>query len=161
MKKDLSLLFVCLGNICRSPAAECMMRRITKAANLDYKIYCDSAGTHASTGSAPDARMCSAAADRGLGISGRSRPVVKADFKHFDYIFTMDEDNYHRCMRLADTAEQRAKIHRLLAGKGVSLKDASPKEVPDPYYGLDQGFEKVLDLVESACYSWLEHFKKN
>lgn len=156
MKKDLSLLFVCLGNICRSPAAEQIMRDMSQKADLGYQVYCDSAGTHATPGFPPDVRMSQAAMKRGFKLAGKSRKLVQADYKHFDYIFTMDEDNYQRCVQVASSEPAKSKVHRLLEHCAQT-----PKIIEDPYYGGNTGFEQGLDRIELACHSWLEYFKKH
>jgi len=142
------VLMVCMGNICRSPTAEAVLRHKLQAAGLGDTVSVDSAGTHAwHTGSPPDHRSTSHAARRGYSLSGlRAREVVEADFDQFDLILAMDWDNLalleERC-----PPPYRRKLGRLT--EHCRLHD-SPV-VPDPYAGGAQGFEVVLDLVEDAC----------
>ncbi len=143
----LRVLFVCLGNICRSPTAEAVLRHKLAAAGLDRQVEVDSAGTgdwH--IGKAPDARTQSAAARRGYDLSGlRGRQVQKDDFQRFDLILAMDKNNLSHLFGLAYKGVQ-AELDLFLRRYQISID-----EVPDPYYGGDQGFEQVLDLVEHAC----------
>jgi protein-tyrosine phosphatase len=142
-----SILFVCMGNICRSPAGENVMRRQLQKAGLADQIVCDSAGTigyHA--GDAPDSRMCVAGQQRGLPMTGIARQVTRADLDKFDLILAMDDDNYAELEQLA-TSNNRHKLKRFCE-YCVSHPDT---EVPDPYYGNAAGFEHVLDLLEDGC----------
>jgi protein-tyrosine phosphatase len=142
------VLMVCMGNICRSPTAEAVLRHKLDAAGLGETVTVDSAGTHAwHAGAPPDQRSSSHAARRGYNLAGlRAREVVDADFDQFDLILAMDWDNLalleERC-----PLPQRRKLGRLT--EHCRLHD-SPI-VPDPYAGGAQGFEEVLDLVEDAC----------
>lgn len=143
-----SILVVCMGNICRSPTAEAVLRHKLRGAGLHDAVMVDSAGTHAwHAGSPPDARSVAHAARRGYDLTGlRAREVVEADFDQFDLILAMDWDNLtlleERC-----PPPYRRKLGRLT--EHCRLHD-SPV-VPDPYAGGAQGFEEVLDLVEDAC----------
>jgi protein-tyrosine phosphatase len=143
-----SVLMVCMGNICRSPTAEGVLRHKLRAAGLGDQVTVDSAGTHAwHEGEPPDRRSQQHALARGYDLSDqRSRPVVAADFERFDLILAMDWDNLalleDQCPR-----EQRAKLARL---SEHAVRHTSPV-VPDPYSGGRAGFEQVLDLVEDAC----------
>lgn len=144
----LSVLFVCLGNICRSPTAEGVLRRKLEQAGLAGRVRVDSAGTgHWHVGEAPDQRSQAAAKRRGYDLSAlRARQVSAADFLVFDYVLAMDEDNLAALQRLAPAAERhRARLYL------AWLPDGSPREVPDPYYGGEAGFEQVLDLLEAAA----------
>ncbi|HQT00690.1 MAG: phosphotyrosine protein phosphatase [Hydrogenophilales bacterium 16-64-46] len=141
------VLFVCMGNICRSPMAEGMFRKAVHEAGLDGRIEIDSAGTHAyHIGSAPDPRAQQAIRQRGVDISGlRGRKVEDADFEYYDYILGMDGDNIDRLKQRAP-ARHHDKIHRLL-----SFSRKYPNlDVVDPYYGGPQGFEENLDMIEDA-----------
>jgi protein-tyrosine phosphatase len=143
-----SILVVCMGNICRSPTAEAVLRQKLREAGLHDAVKVDSAGTHAwHAGSPPDARSVTHAARRGYDLTGlRAREVVEADFEQFDLILAMDWDN------LALLEERCPPPHRRKLGRLTEhcrLHD-SPV-VPDPYAGGAQGFEEVLDLVEDAC----------
>ena len=142
------VLMICMGNICRSPTAEGVLRRKLQQAGLAAEVDVDSAGTHAlHKGAPPDKRAVAVAAERGYDLAKiRARPVVDADFQRFDLILAMDWDNLalleDQCPR-----EHRAKLGRL---SEHAVRHASPV-VPDPYSGGRAGFEEVLDLVEDAC----------
>ncbi|XKE46767.1 low molecular weight phosphotyrosine protein phosphatase [Halomonas organivorans] len=140
------VLFVCLGNICRSPTAEGMFRRHLTEAGLDGRVEVDSCGIGSwHLGKAPDPRAQAAAASRGLDLSAlRARQLDDRDFDRFDYLLAMDEDNLSvlQARRPADCA---AHVGLLLEFAGLP-----GRAVPDPYYGGDAGFEEVLDLVEAA-----------
>jgi protein-tyrosine phosphatase len=139
------ILMVCLGNICRSPLAEGIL-----ASKLDpTKYFVDSAGTAGyHTGELPDRRSIAIARQYGLDISyQRSRKFVRNDFQTFDYIFAMDQSNYTNILRLAETQEDRDKVQMILN----QISPNSNAEVPDPYYGGDQGFENVYQMLDEAC----------
>jgi len=147
----LRLLFVCMGNICRSPAAECMMRQLVAEAGLGGAIECDSAGTIGyHSGSAPDARMRAAGRQRGLRIDGAARQITRDDFERFDLILVMDRENLRNVTRLAPGHPTPV---RLLCDFATHHTDT---EVPDPYYGGESGFHHVLDLVADACHGLLD-----
>jgi len=141
-----SVVFVCMGNICRSPAAEGVLKALAAGRGVAGRLRVDSAGTityHA--GKPPDPRMCQAAARRGYRLDGHSRRFQPEDAERFDLVVAMDREN------LADLAEicgRRPANARLLAD---FLPPGSPADVPDPYYGGAQGFDVVLDLMEEAC----------
>lgn len=141
------VLFVCMGNICRSPMAEGMFRKAVRDAGLEGKVEVDSAGTHAyHIGSPPDARAQQAIRQRGVDISGlRGRKVEDGDFERFDYILAMDGDNVSRLLQRAPQ-HHKDKVRRLLA---FSRKYPN-LDVVDPYYGGPQGFEENLDMIEDA-----------
>ena len=152
-KEKTSVLFVCMGNICRSPTAEGVFRKLVADAGLAERIQSDSAGTHAfHTGSAPDHRAQAAAERRGFKLSDiRSRPIAADDFIHFDYILAMDLDN------LEVLHEHAGDEHRDKVMLFLQFADGDAQsEVPDPYYGGSAGFERVLDLVEHASRALLE-----
>ena len=141
------VLFVCMGNICRSPMAEGMFRKAVRDAGLEGQIEADSAGTHAyHVGSPPDPRAQAAIRQRGVDIGGlRGRKVEDVDFERFDYILAMDGDNMDRLMQRAP-ARHQDKVRRLL-----SFSRKYPNlDVVDPYYGGPQGFEENLDMIEDA-----------
>lgn len=149
------ILMVCLGNICRSPLAEGIL-----ASKLDpTKFQVDSAGTAGyHVGNLPDRRSIATAKQHGLDISyQRSRKFVKNDFQTFDYIFAMDESNYDNILALAETTEDRAKVHLILN----QISPNSNAEVPDPYYGGDQGFENVYQMLDKACSIFAEKLSKS
>lgn len=148
-----SVLFVCMGNICRSPTAEGVFRKVVSDADLDADILVDSAGTHAyHVNEPPDRRARAAAERRGFPLENiRARRVVVEDFERFDYVLAMDEDN------LLILKESAPEHHRRKIALFLDFADSSPVlEVPDPYYGGSTGFERVLDLVESASRDLLE-----
>ena len=141
------VLMVCMGNICRSPMAEGVLRKAVQEAGLERVVETDSAGTHAyHIGSSPDPRAQQATSRRGVDISQlRGRKVEDADFEAFDYILVMDQDNYSKLIRRAPE-QYHSKIRRLL-----SFSRKYPNlDVVDPYYGGPQGFEENLDMIEDA-----------
>jgi len=153
------ILFVCLGNICRSPTAEGVMRRMVAEAGLDGEIEIDSAGTGAwHVGSPPDPRSTQAAHRRGTVLQGRARQVTADDFDRFDLLLAMDATNLHELRQRAPDADARAKV-RLLREFDPASADAVDLDVPDPYYGGPRGFDTVLDLVEAACAGLLEEIR--
>lgn len=150
--EKVSILFVCMGNICRSPTAEGIFRHLVDQADLSGKISVDSAGTHAYHEGAPaDSRAKAAAASRGYDLSDiRARKIVDEDFERFDYVIAMDEHNVDLLKEQADS-NYSSKISLFL-----DFSPGEQTEVPDPYYGGVAGFEKVLDLVEEASRGLLE-----
>jgi len=146
--KQIKILFICMGNICRSPTAHAVFRQMVLAKGLQRQILIDSAGTHAyHVGNSPDGRSSKAALLRGVDMSDLvARQLSSVDFEVFDYLLVADDDNFY-FVQEACPAEHRHKIAYILE----YAKDAWNKEVPDPYYGKGDGFEKVLDLLESAC----------
>ena len=152
-----SVLFVCMGNICRSPTAEGVFRRQLKTTNLDRLVTADSAGTHAyHIGEAPDLRAQRAAAGRGYDLSGiRARKIVVQDMSHFDLVLAMDR----KCLDAIRVICPPEYVERLALFMDYAQK-FSEGEVPDPYYGAGDGFERVLDMVEDASAGLLEAIKK-
>jgi protein-tyrosine phosphatase len=142
------ILFVCLGNICRSPTAEAVFRDLVSRAAMPFEIEVDSAGTHAyHAGDPPDERAIAAARRRGIDMSRlRARKVLAEDFERFDLLLAMDEQNLRQLRELAPSS-RRDRV-RLLLDYAPQLER---REVPDPYYGDATGFEEVLDLVEEAA----------
>lgn len=151
------VLFVCMGNICRSPTAEGVFRHLVTTEQLAHRIEIDSAGTHAyHIGNPPDVRSQAAALRRGIDISSlRARRVSAVDFDRFDYVLAMDEDNL---MHLAAVcpAEHRGKAKLMLE----FAQHLNERNVPDPYYGGPAGFERVLDLVEAAAEGLLADIRR-
>ncbi|MEM8804774.1 MAG: low molecular weight protein-tyrosine-phosphatase [Cyanobacteria bacterium P01_G01_bin.38] len=141
------LLFVCLGNICRSPSAENIMNHLIEQ-NSVTDITCDSAGTSSyHIGSAPDRRMTAAAKQRGIQLVGQARQFSPKDFEQFDWILAMDHSNYRDILSLDTTGQYEHKV-RLMCDFCTQHAD---KEVPDPYYGGPEGFNYVIDLLLDAC----------
>jgi protein-tyrosine phosphatase len=150
--------FVCLGNICRSPTAEGVFRRLVSEAKLNSSIEIDSAGTgDYHVGESPDKRARTAAQQRGYPLTGNARQFKVGDFARFDYVLAMDGDNLSALKRLAPTDDARSKIHLLREFDATSPAGA---EVPDPYYGGAAGFDQVIDICERACAGLLEHIRE-
>ncbi|HEY9749630.1 MAG TPA: low molecular weight protein-tyrosine-phosphatase [Allocoleopsis sp.] len=148
------LLFVCLGNICRSPSAENIMDYLIEQAGLASEIICDSAGTSSyHIGSAPDRRMTAAAKQRGIVLKGQARQLQKSDFEQFDLILAMDQENYQDILALDPAGQYRDRV-RLMC---EFCSQYSEREVPDPYYGGPEGFNHVIDLLLDACGGLLQH----
>ena len=143
------ILFVCLGNICRSPTAEAAMRGLVAEAGLTDEIEVDSAGTGSwHVGDPPDERSVEAARRRGLRLDGRARMVTDADFEAADLLVAMDRANRDELLELAPGDAAAARVRMLLADP--------ERDVPDPYYGGSDGFDRVLDVVEEGCRALLE-----
>jgi len=143
------LLFVCMGNICRSPTAEGVMRHLLREEGLEDEITIDSAGTGAwHVGNPPDRRATAAAAARGIVLEGAARQVRPSDFDDYDLLLAADRENLADLRAIAPDDEARAKVRLLREFDPHSHGDL---DVPDPYYGGPGGFEEVLDLVEAAC----------
>lgn len=155
--KPYSILFVCMGNICRSPTADGVLRHMVVAEGLKERVTVDSAGTHNyHPGSPPDPRSQEHAALRGYDLSTlRARQISESDFEAFDLILAMDWDNLARLQDLCPT-QHLCKIRRLTE---FCLAHNSPV-VPDPYYDGPSAFEHVLDLVEDACNGLMQHVRK-
>ncbi|MEL7085856.1 MAG: low molecular weight protein-tyrosine-phosphatase [Cyanobacteria bacterium P01_A01_bin.3] len=142
------LLFVCLGNICRSPTAEGVMRHLVSEAGLAEEIVCDSAGTSAyHVGEPPDRRMQQAASAQGMPLGGRARQFERSDFEDFDLILAMDRDNYRNILRLDPNGAYADKVQMMCS----YCTKHGDREVPDPYYGGADGFRYVVDLLKDAC----------
>lgn len=151
------ILFVCLGNICRSPAAQGVMERLVLEKGLDSKYEIDSAGLYGGhAGDLPDSRMRVHARRRGLELTHRSRQVRESDFDRFDIIVAMDDSNFDRLRRLAPTPEDEAKVVRM-----ADYFSSHPWAdcVPDPYYDGAEGFENALDLIEDGCKTMLDRLE--
>lgn len=155
--RQVNILFVCMGNICRSPTAHGVFRKLVREARLEHRVRMDSAGTHAfHVGEGPDPRAQETARRRGVDLSDlRARKAREEDFHVFDLILAMDQDNYHSLSRLCPPG---------LEWKIGLLMDYAPelrmREVPDPYYGGATGFERVFDLVEAAAQGLLEDIRR-
>ena len=144
----MKLLFVCLGNICRSPAAENIMNAQIKRAGLGAEIICDSAGTSSyHGGDTPDRRMTESLKKRGYVVQGRARQFFPEDFEQFDLILAMDRDNYRNILAQDRQGKYKNKV-KMICDYAQNHPD---QEVPDPYYGGQAGFEHVIDLLEDAC----------
>lgn len=144
------VLFVCSGNICRSPTAEAVMRRLIDEAGFAADLEVDSAGTgdwHA--GEPPDPRAVAAAAERGLAVTGVARQVSPADFADFDLLLAVDEENLQRLRRMAPP------------GSTAQLRLLGEDDVPDPYYGGPDGFDLVLDMLEKDCRALLDELRQD
>lgn len=151
-ERRLNVLFVCMGNICRSPTAEGIFQKLLKDQQLDHLIGVDSAGTHAyHLGEQPDQRACETALARGVDIRGlRARRVTAEDFERFDYILAMDGDNVDNLREICPPS---------MIKKIKLFMDFAPeqrvRDVPDPYFGGQRGFERVFDLVNAAAQGFL------
>lgn len=151
------ILFVCLGNICRSPAAEGIMRQLIERRGLQDKIEVDSAGTYGGhAGSLPDRRMRVHARQRGYELTHLSRRITRDDFEYFDLIIAMDASNMSNLRQMAATLDEARKIVPM---SRYFRQHTSYDYVPDPYYEGAEGFEIVLDLLEDACESLLDSIK--
>ena len=152
------VLFVCTGNICRSPTAEAIFRKLAADAGMAGAVAADSAGTHGyHIGEPPDSRAQKAAAKRGYDLSAlRARTIEGADFQRFDLILAMDEDHYSILSSMA----QPAAAHKLKLMMTYAQRFRE-RDVPDPYYGGPQGFERVLDLLEDAAGGLLRSLRKD
>lgn len=152
--KKVSVLFVCMGNICRSPTAQAVFESFVQRSGLAQAIQVDSAGTHAyHLGSQPDQRSQQAALGRGLDLTQqRARKIQAADFTEFDYVLAMDLQNLRALQSYAQAKQaQNLKLFMEFASRWRE------REVPDPYYGGSQGFERVLDMIEDASEGLLAH----
>ncbi|MTJ30573.1 low molecular weight protein-tyrosine-phosphatase [Aphanizomenon sp. UHCC 0183] len=153
------LLFVCLGNICRSPSAENIMNHLIDQARLNNTILCDSAGTAGyHIGAAPDRRMSAAAENKlGFKLIGQARQFQIRDFQEFDLILAMDRNNYDDILAVDRSGQYHSKV-RLMCD---FCSTHTLKEVPDPYYGGVEGFNHVIDLLMDACEGLLKHITEN
>lgn len=150
------ICFVCLGNICRSPTAEGVMRHLVAARGRIAEFALDSAGTSGwHVGEPPDKRATAAAARRGIHLDGGARRIVGADLTRFDLVLAMDLDNLHAIQALAAQHPGTAKIALFRSFDPTAPPDA---EVPDPYYGGPQGFDEVIDICMRAATGLLDHF---
>jgi protein-tyrosine phosphatase len=151
------ILFVCMGNICRSPTAEGVMRRLLEEEGLADRVEIESAGTGGwHVGQPPDARATLAARRRGVTLDGAARQVRPCDFRDFDLVIAMDRSNLRELLALAPDEDAAEKVRLLREFDPASSGDL---DVPDPFYGGDRGFETVLDLVEAACRGLLDELR--
>lgn len=149
------VLFVCMGNICRSPAAEIVFRKLAADSGREKEFVVDSAGTIGyHHGAAPDPRMSATLQRRGYTVTGKARRISVYDLDKFDLILTMDEENLTAVQKLDSTGANRHKIRPFVE---FCSHNSDPR-VPDPYYGGQRGFEHVLQLLEDGCGGVLEHF---
>lgn len=158
IKRSIKVLFVCMGNICRSPTAEGAFRKLVEEQGLASAIQIDSAGTHAyHVGEAPDRRAQAAAKNRDIDLSSlRGRQFDSSDFQDYDYVLVMDQSNFCN-MQALDNGDGEARLSLFL-----DFSHKYPEnEVPDPYYGGIRGFEHVLDLIQDACEGLLEHIRRH
>jgi protein-tyrosine phosphatase len=155
--KKVNVLFVCMGNICRSPTAEGVFAKRLEEAGLAHMVAVDSAGTHAyHVGDPPDPRAQRTAAKRGIDLSGlRARRAQPEDFSRFDYVLAMDRDNFLHLQEICPPGEEH-KLNLFLSYAPHLDRD----EVPDPYYGGPTGFERVLDMIEAASEGLLEDIRR-
>jgi protein-tyrosine phosphatase len=151
------VLFVCLGNICRSPTAEGVFRRLVASEGLEHAVEIDSAGTHAyHIGEPPDARAQEAARRRGVDLSGlRGRQALASDIEQFDYVLAMDRENLQHLQAIA----AREHLHKVRLFMEFA-KVYGEREVPDPYFGGHGGFERVLDMIEDAAAGLLADIRQ-
>ena len=146
--RPVRVLFVCSGNICRSPTAEAVLRRLVDEAGLSGRIEVDSAGTgdwH--VGQRPDKRATAAAAKRGIALAGRARQIEPSDFETFDLVLAVDDENLDRLRRLAP--------------QGACVRKLAAADIPDPYYGGPDGFDHVLDVLTEACAQLLDELRQD
>jgi len=155
--EKVKVLFVCMGNICRSPTAHGVFRALVQASNLEALIEIDSAGTHAyHSGEPPDRRAQQTASQRGIDLSDlRARAVCNKDFDKYDYILAMDEANY-MSLQTCCPEDIQHKIHLFLS----YAPQLNRREVPDPYYGGQKGFENVFDMIEQASQGLLDDIQR-
>jgi protein-tyrosine phosphatase len=152
------ICFVCLGNICRSPTAEAVMRHLVAGAGLNHEIAVDSAGTgdwH--IGEPRDRRSRAVGETRGIPLEGAARQFTARDFDRYQHVLAMDRANREALLRMARNQDDRAKVSLLRAFDPAAPADA---EVPDPYFGGPHGFEEVFDICEAACRGLLEHLRR-
>ncbi len=150
-----SVLFVCLGNICRSPLAEGIFDHLVHEAGLDERFDIDSAGTGAwHVGERPDARAAMVATKQGVELDSRARQITDDDLDRFDYVIVMDHENLRNVRRMADASDSDVEVHLLR-----EFDEEEGDEVPDPYYGGASGFETVYEMLHRSCQTLLERLK--
>lgn len=157
--RTVSVLFVCLGNICRSPLAEAVFRNVVAEEGLEDRFHIDSAGTSGyHDGEPPDRRTTAVAAGRGVAVEGTSRKITAEDVAAFDYLIVMDAENLGNVQRLVDGARARPRV-RLF--REFDPEAGDDLDVPDPYFGGPDGFEIVHDLVERSARGFLDHLREH
>ena len=150
-----SVLFVCLGNICRSPLAEGIFDHLVHEAGLDDRFDIDSAGTGAwHVGERPDARAAMVATKHGIELDSRARQITSDDLDRFDYVIAMDRENLRNVSRMVDASDSETEVHLLR-----TFDEEEGDEVPDPYYGGASGFETVYEMLHRSCQTLLERLK--
>jgi protein-tyrosine phosphatase len=155
MAQEISVLFVCLGNICRSPLAEGVFRHLLDEEGLTDNFRVDSAGTGGwHVGESPDHRAMRSAATRGVTLGGHARQVQPEDFRRFDYMIAMDQSNLSHLQRYRESVGGESALYLL---REFDPDGGPGAEVPDPYYGGPNGFEEVYEMVERSCRDLLDH----
>lgn len=150
------VLFVCMGNICRSPAADIIFTELVKRQHLQSHFEIDSAATHNyHPGSSPDHRMATTLSNRGYSVFGKAKPISKTDLIHFDLILAMDDNNFENIIRLDSSDTYRHKVIPMTR----YATHHSDTFVPDPYHGGNEGFEHVVDLLEDCCAELLKQLR--
>jgi protein-tyrosine phosphatase len=154
-----AVLFVCTGNICRSPTAEGVFRHKVRASGLENAFEIDSAGTAGfHVGEEPDSRAVRAARRRGYSLEGQlARQVIPSDFKRFDLLVAMDRGHFNHLRRMASNEAARLRVVMM---SSFSSRAGGPPDVPDPYYGAGDGFERVLDMLEDAADGLITHLRR-
>jgi protein-tyrosine phosphatase len=157
-QKRIGVLFVCLGNICRSPLAEGVFRELVRQEGLEDRFEIDSAGTsNYHEGDAPDTRTAQVALRRGVRLDHAARQIRPEDVERFDFVIAMDRENLRKMQRVVGPGPHRAEV-RLL--RSFDPEPGEDSEVPDPYFGGPRGFEDVHDMVERACRGLLQHVRE-
>lgn len=158
MSAQIRVLFVCLGNICRSPLAEAVFRHLVENRRDDARFVVDSAGTsNYHEGDAPDPRAAEVARRRGITLGGHARQLEREDLERFDYVVAMDATNLADVQQLARGVKPGAEVCLL---REFDPDAGGDLDVPDPYFGGPQGFERVQDIIERSCLGLLEHIQR-
>lgn len=158
MNQKIKVLFVCLGNICRSPAAEGAFTHLIKTKNLSEKFHIDSSGTgNYHIGDLPHINTRKIAQEKGIELTHRARQFSSADFNDFDYILAMDQTNYNDILSMAKTEEDKKKVYKF---RYFEKNVPGEPDVPDPYFGGIDGFKNVQNIVYRAAQGFLEHVRE-